>query len=176
MTHLARPAWGAQAVAIALSASILLACTRVRESPKGEEEATMGLELEVVGDPIVASTGASFAVPVRMRNVGRASEALMFTNSCSFRIAIATLDGRELARPDALCLSVIREPTLEPGEVLEDTIRYTLGEPGVVSLPPGEYRVTPSLLAISSHSVRVKPARLEVRAGAPEAPSAGTAP
>jgi len=123
----------------------------------------MGLELQVVGDPIVVSAGGSFEVVVRLRNVGSAPVTLMFPSSCSFSIAISAADGRELARSEAICLTVIREPTLGPGEVLEDSVAYTLGEPGVVRLAPGVYRLTPVLLATSSPSVAVRSARLEVR-------------
>jgi hypothetical protein len=93
----------------------------------------------------------------------------MFTSSCSFRVAISSSDGRELARPVALCLSVIREPILEPGDVIEGSVDYTVGEPGVVPLASGEYRVTPILLAISSHEVGVRSSKLEVRGDMPSA-------
>jgi hypothetical protein len=116
-----------------------------------------------MNDPVVATAGASFVVPVRLRNVSAAPVPLMFLSSCSFRVAIATEDGRELARPEAFCLSVIREPTLEPGAVLEDSVAYTMGEPGVVPLAPGAYRVTPVLLSVNQHPVEVRSARLEVR-------------
>ena len=77
-----------------------------------------------------------------------------------------------MARPGSFCLSVIREPTLEPGEVLEGSVEYTMGEPGVVTLAPGVYRVTPILLSISDQEVRVRSSRLEVRPSAPP-PDAG---
>ena len=131
----------------------------------------MTLELQVVGDPIIASAGASFVVPVRLRNVGSKPETLMFNSSCSFQVAIATLDGRELARPDPICLSVIREPTLDPGEALQNSVAYTMGEPGVVPLAPGVYRITPILLAISKHAVGTQTVRLEIRSAKPTDPS-----
>lgn len=161
---------GLRVFALLMGAGWLVACTGVRETPEarsGTMPPAVGssavLELQVASDPVVATAGASFLVPVRLRNVSAEPVPLMFLSSCSFRVVIATEDGRELARPEAFCLSVIREPTLEPGAVLEDSVAYTMGEPGVVPLAPGAYRVTPVLLSVNQHAVDVRSARLDVR-------------
>ncbi len=177
-----RTDWIQRVCYIALAAGTYVACNRLPELPRngsGVSSVTQGtskvgtssdsvsssapLQLEVVGDAITAAAGASFTVLVRLRNVGRTPVELMFTSSCSFGIVIATSDGRELSRPEALCLSVIREPTLASGEVLDGSVEYTLGEPGVVSLARGAYRITPRLLSISDVAVTARSARLDVR-------------
>lgn len=130
-------------------------------------ESAMVLEVSVAGDSLVVPADSSFTVTVRLRNASQAPVDLMFTSSCSFELSIATEDGREVAHPQMLCLSVIREPTLAPGEVFEDQVPYALGEPGAVRLAPGVYRLTPVLLAATDAPTRVRPVRLEVRAAPP---------
>jgi hypothetical protein len=166
-----RPDRGLRLLALMLGAGVLTPCNRVREVPdvrrstvKPATASNATLELQVVYDPIVVSAGRSFVVPVRLRNVTGAPVTLMFLSSCSFRLAIATASGRVVAQPGSLCLSVIREPTLKPGDVLDDSVTYTIGEPGVVPLEPGTYRVIPVLLSVSAQPVAVREARLEVRA------------
>lgn len=124
----------------------------------------MPLELHIVGDSVVVDADSSFTVPVRLRNTGTAPVTLMFMSACSFDISVTNAAGEELARPTPLCLSVIREPTLEPGEIMEDSVAYTIGEPGVARLAPGEYVLIPGLLAMSEGRPTVRNTRLIVRA------------
>jgi hypothetical protein len=152
---------GYQWIALVLALVASIACARQRETPQGRSS-EMGLQLEVVGAPLTVSADSSFVVPVRLRNAGTAAVTLMFTSSCSFTVRILTQDGRDVAQPSALCLSVIREPTLEPGEQIEESVAYTIGEPGSVRLAPGTYRVTPVLMAMSDVQVAVQTARLDV--------------
>ncbi len=157
---------------------VAVGCTRVRDGAEvrtedrkesvtakvsGATAEQAPLELTIPSDPVVATAGASFQVPVRLRNVGSAPIMLMFRSSCSFGVAVESADGRDVARPEAICLQVIREPTLEPGGVMEDSVSYVMGEPGVVRLEPGSYRLIPVLKAMGGVSVRVQSSRLEVR-------------
>ncbi len=138
------------------------------QQPPAKRETNTGprmpLELQIMSDSVVVDADASFTVPVRLRNTGTAPITLMFTSACSFELIVTNAAGDELARPTPLCLSVIREPTLEPGEVMEDSVAYTIGEPGAVRLAPGEYVLTPGLLATAEGRPTVRNTRLIVRA------------
>ena len=141
--------------------SIALLVLALGCSAPGVETTVEATELMVTvsADHSSVSAGQDLQITVTATNNASSPRALQFSSACLTDFEFLNSSGQVVGRSQQLCLQVLTQKTLMPGESLSSSHTWTRGPTGFPQLTPGTYQLRGVLLtspsAIQSTSIPI---------------------
>jgi len=104
------------------------------------------LVVTVSADRSSVSAGQNLQITVTATNNSSSSRALQFSSACLTDFEFLNSSGQVVGRSQQICLQVLTQKTLMPGESLSSSHIWTRGPTGFPQLSPGTYQLRGVLL------------------------------